>query len=107
MKQRLDYVDSLKGFAILLVVMGHVIAWFFKSYMDILPMQPSPMRLWHIIYSFHMPLFMFISGYLFGMSHFRTVKEYLVKMWKKAMMLLIPWLVCGMLLNLARGGGIL
>lgn len=106
MKQRLEYVDALKGFAILLVVMGHVIAWFFQSYMDVLPLRPSPMQLWHVIYSFHMPLFMFISGYLFGMSHFRTFKEYVVKMKKKAMMILVPWLVSGTLLNLV-GGGIL
>lgn len=104
MRQRLEYVDSVKGFAILLVVMGHVIAWFFESYKDALPLQPSPMQLWHVIYSFHMPLFMFVSGFLFGLSHFATFKEYVVKMWKKALMLIVPWFAAGVLLKYIRGG---
>lgn len=45
--------------------MGHVIAWFFKDFSvnrDSLPI--NAMALWNFIYSFHMPLFMFLSGYV-------------------------------------------
>lgn len=48
------YWDSLKGFLIILVVVGH----FIKSSHGFLPEGSVA---W--IYSFHMPLFMFISGY--------------------------------------------
>ena len=104
MRERLEYIDALKGFAILLVVMGHVIPWCFESFRDIPSMSPTPILLWEIIYSFHMPLFMFISGFLFGQSHFSSFKDYTVKMWKKTKMLLIPYIVCGILVFLWRGG---
>lgn len=36
MKQRIEYIDNIKGFAILLVVMGHVIAnWFGDFYVSV------------------------------------------------------------------------
>ncbi|MFW0973304.1 acyltransferase family protein [Leclercia pneumoniae] len=60
---RLKEVDLLKGVAIFLVVWGHCIQFlttdrydFFGNYVFM------------AIYSFHMPLFMGISGYLFGLS---------------------------------------
>lgn len=49
MKGRDETIDVLKGIAILLVVLGHIAA--------------AP-KLTSVIYSFHMPLFIFISGYL-------------------------------------------
>jgi fucose 4-O-acetylase-like acetyltransferase len=48
--------DGLKGFAILLVVLGHVISVTIPNYSDNF--------VFILIYSFHMPLFMLISGYL-------------------------------------------
>ena len=104
MKQRLEYIDSIKGFAILLVVMGHVIPWSFESFDTVVSMSPTPILLWQIIYSFHMPLFMFVSGILFGLSHFDSFKEYVAKMWKKTKMLIVPYLVCGILVYMWRGG---
>lgn len=49
-KQRLDYIDTIKGIGIILVVIGH-----YLLYAD---------RLVEWIYSFHMPLFFMITGYL-------------------------------------------
>lgn len=46
--------DKIRGVAIVLVVLGHAIQW---SYEDMCHVD-----LFNIIYSFHMPLFMFISG---------------------------------------------
>ena len=52
--QRLLYIDALKGFTILLVVLGHVLQ--VRYDIDNL--------LYRYIHSFHMPLFMFLSGYV-------------------------------------------
>ena len=48
--KRLDYMDAVKGIGILLVVMGH-------------NLQGIP-ALTSWIYSFHMPLFFIVTGYL-------------------------------------------
>lgn len=56
-RKRLVYIDSLKGFAILLVVMEHVIGWSFPSIENFLYEHPTPILLWKVFYSFHMPLF--------------------------------------------------
>ena len=52
--QRIVFIDQLKGIAIFGVVLGHLIGH----------NAGSDNGLWTFIYSFHMPLFMFISGYL-------------------------------------------
>ncbi|WP_330941239.1 acyltransferase family protein [Bacteroides sp. MSB163] len=71
MKERFEYIDSIKGFAIFLMVMGHVIAWNYTDYKTVCIYdfkQLSNIKLgglvWQIIYSFHMPLFFMVSGFL-------------------------------------------
>lgn len=55
-EKRMLYLDALKGVLIVLVVLGHVIQSAITDYQhDIL---------FRLIYSFHMPLFFLISGYL-------------------------------------------
>ncbi|WP_326900964.1 acyltransferase family protein [Kosakonia cowanii] len=56
-------IDSLKGFAIFLVCWGHSIQFLKK---DLNSFFDNPVFI--LIYSFHMPLFMMISGYLFFYS---------------------------------------
>lgn len=56
MKKRDLSIDALKAFAIFLVVLGHYIQSTIQNYDD--------NYLFKLIYSFHMPLFIFISGYL-------------------------------------------
>lgn len=51
--QRLESFDSLKGFLILLVILGHILI---GSLSESLPR--------YLIYGFHMPLFLAVSGYL-------------------------------------------
>lgn len=54
-KNRLDFVDKMRGFAILMVVVGHLIdfnGWGVYN------------TAFQIIYSFHMPLFFAISGFI-------------------------------------------
>ncbi|WP_080467988.1 acyltransferase family protein [Lactiplantibacillus plantarum] len=50
MNKRIFWVDNARGFAMLLILLGH-------SY------PPYDLKMW--IYSFHVPLFFFLSGYLF------------------------------------------
>lgn len=83
MKQRLIYLDNLKGFAILLVVLGHCI-----QAHDI---SNSYQFLFRFIYSFHMPLFMMVSGY-FG---YKASVVFLKDLKKKASRLLVPYFVWG------------
>lgn len=47
-------IDTLKGFLILLVILGHLIGSLKFSWPGV----------WNLIYTFHMPLFVLISGYL-------------------------------------------
>ena len=42
--------------------------------------------------------------FLCGRSHFTSAKEYIDKMWKKMKMLIIPWVVSGILVQMWRGG---
>ena len=57
MNKRLLWADSLKGVLILLVILGHAIQ-------RVLVDECFSNHIWNIIYSFHMPAFMAISGYL-------------------------------------------
>lgn len=87
MTKRLEYIDRLKGLAIILVVMGHVleangIGW------------ENGMH--QFIYLFHMPLFFFLSGLLFKFEGTQTVV-------KKSRQLLVPLMVWGCLLCFYNG----
>jgi fucose 4-O-acetylase-like acetyltransferase len=76
-------LDALRGLAIILVVMGHVLA-----FSDVQHYQNKP--LFNIIYYFHMPLFFFISGFLVN-GHFQSPTVFWVK--KKFMGLVVPYLL--------------
>lgn len=66
LEQRDRYLDALKGVGIFLMIIGHVM---------------SPIR--NMIFSFHMPLFFFISGYLYKD---RDTKNILVRNAKKVLL---------------------
>ena len=65
MKEDRNYAfDNLKGFLIILVVVGHAVQCTYRS---------TDMNVWlnpvfNIIYTFHMPLFIFVSGFFFKSS---------------------------------------
>lgn len=56
MKQRLIWADSLKGWLMILVILGHAIQ-------TVMLEDCSNDHVWNIIYSFHMPAFMAVSGW--------------------------------------------
>lgn len=63
-KNRLNWIDSCKGFAIILVVLGHMEKGLVSS--GQFPVYNSFLSgLDRFIYTFHMPLFFIISGYIF------------------------------------------
>lgn len=77
---RSNWVDSLKGMAIVLVVIGHLSTMFSGLVFS---------GLNQYIYSFHMPLFFFISGYLINFEKYINVeKTYLTK---RVSSLIIPY----------------
>jgi fucose 4-O-acetylase-like acetyltransferase len=83
MTERIPAVDAVRGLAILLVVIGHAVQ---SSVADF---HSNPV--WQIIYAFHMPLFMAVSGYVAGK----------VDLWQKFKHLVIPfvsWYLVGYLL---------
>lgn len=84
-KNEMIWLSVLQGFAIFLVVLGHVIHG-----NAIFEWQNSLNR---IIYSFHMPLFMCISGYLFHKTQIQKNKPFTSMLKNKAIRLLIPYFV--------------
>lgn len=66
--KRIEWIDSTRGIAILLVVVGHVVGGYTGNYG-----LPEYQRIIDIvvdvIYTFHMPLFFMISGYVFGLKN--------------------------------------
>lgn len=57
------YIDALKGIAIVLMFWGHVVQYGNGGQIDFFDNT-----VFKTIYTFHMPLFMLISGYLFSFS---------------------------------------
>jgi fucose 4-O-acetylase-like acetyltransferase len=83
-KKRIDFIDILKGMTIVLVVAGH----FFPQNI----LFPFWTILHRLIYSFHMPLFMMISGYLYKTSlTIDSITSYLRFLQKKIVRLVIPY----------------
>ena len=84
-KQRIVYLDLVKLFTIYLVILGHVIAMMVNGY-------SVGEKLYSFIYSFHMPLFMLLSGYF--VSSRSLEMPFLVLLKTKAQQLLLPVVTC-------------
>ncbi|MFZ2267529.1 MAG: acyltransferase family protein [Azonexus sp.] len=88
-RRNLPEIDAAKGLAIILVVIGHVtpqdisIDWFYSVR--------------SFIYGFHMPVFMYLSGYLFFMSgkHLLTGISFWRYLLARSNRLLLPFVVFG------------
>ena len=89
-----EYIDRLKGLAIILVVMGHVLLYcccscdFPRAMADFIGKG---------IYSFHMPLFMFLSGIV--VSDFPHAS----KLRRKLPQWLVPCVVIGLIYTFTIG----
>ena len=60
-RKRVGWVDALRGFGIVLMIVGHA------NYL--------PTDLKHMIYRFHMPLFFVLAGYLFRPEKYENLNE--------------------------------
>lgn len=66
---RITFIDSIKGFAIICVVLGHIVGGYYDS--NIYPSASDLLYIIHnLIYTFHMPLFMTVSGYVYYMAYY-------------------------------------
>lgn len=82
MKQRNQSIDAIKGFAIVLVMLGHV---FVHNHME----DPY---VYDFIKAVQMPLFMIISGYLCGHGRKITnLQDYTGRLKKRAFSYLVPF----------------
>jgi fucose 4-O-acetylase-like acetyltransferase len=72
---RILYIDILKLFAIFLVIWGHAIMHFQPDY--------DQSYIFQTIYSFHMPLFMMMSGYFATSSMNLPAKEFFLKKFRQ------------------------
>lgn len=85
MNKRLGFIDNLKAFAIVLVFLGHSI-----QYLGCEWGGEYNCFTFNLIYSFHMPLFMALSGFFFSSSLNMSFSD-MIK--KKSLYILLPAIV--------------
>lgn len=89
--KRIPYLDNIKGVLIVLVIIGHAIQYCSSTYeMDFA---------FRLIYSFHMPLFFFVSGYLANKGRW---DRNLIP--KRAIQLLLPFVTWAFISPLLKTG---
>lgn len=94
MKTRIEFVDQLKGLAMLMVVFGHLLHFAFNA-------QNSP---WDIISeAFDLPLFFFVSGYFCIKSDGVSWKEFPVLILKRMRAYVLPLISVGTLYCVLTG----
>lgn len=92
------YIDCLKGVLIILVVLGHSIQFGGGTRLLELGLwKENPVFLF--IYTFHMPLFMAVSGWVLGMKSVREGSLFL-KGKRRFLQIVVPALVVAFLLDL-------
>ena len=100
-RNRIQWMDALKLFAIFLVLWGHAVQHLLSS-------EPATEPVYRFIYAFHMPLFMIISGF-FGAR--LSEQSFVHGVIKRTRQLLLPSVFYGVILcilthcfNLEGGG---
>lgn len=92
MAQRSPYVETLRGFAILLVVMGHVIGDNISG-----GMRVGDDSIWRYFYfnidKLQMPLFTLIAGWVYAIRPFSRTQNFWLFVKQKAQRVLVPMLV--------------
>jgi len=95
--ERLYDVDRAKGFAIILVVFGHLAA-----------REPAAGNDWYVvlkavIYSFHMPFFMYLAGVVFAHGNARASQSaYWSYLRRRAERLLVPFVLFGLVILIGK-----
>lgn len=88
-KERLIWIDRMRGLAILSVVIQHLSNYFLNDF------------IYHkLIGISNMAVFFFISGYILDKTtDIKNIKEYIQFVWKKTIQLMLPFLVWGIIVN--------
>lgn len=86
MEEKSYYIDFVKGWSITLVIIGHSLQFGMNGNMIL----SDP--LFKMIYSFHMPIFMLVSGYLFNytVQHYNT-KELFINRIRRLLIPIMTW----------------
>ncbi len=74
-KNRIEWIDTAKGIGLLCVILGHLHIPYLSAW----------------IYTFHIPLFFFLSGCVFNGQKY-SFKEYFIRRFKS---LIVPYFVLG------------
>lgn len=91
MRERIDYIDYMRGLAMILVVVGHLIQCHGFSLNN---------PVFEFIYSFHMPFFFAVSGYIAEkLVKIEVLKQYLSFLKKKTISLILPLFVWPLIVN--------
>lgn len=86
--QRIQYIDRLKGLAMISVIIGHVCIFTFGNNKSLVA---------DIVGSYHMPLFMFLSGFVVG------TQPSIRKCTRKVLTFMMPMITIGFLFCLSFG----
>ena len=86
-EQRIAWLDTARAISIMLVVLGHSLVT------QVRENNALAMMLYNIIYSFHMPLWLLLSGYVLRLSLERNSTNQILK--NKIKQLIIPYFVYG------------
>ncbi len=96
--KRIEWIDILKGFAIICVILGHrkygnngLLSTYFVSE----------------VYSFHIPLFFFASGLVFSIAKYDSFKNFLIKKIKTILVPMVFFSFIQILFNFAYYGVLL
>ena len=111
MKTYYPHLDQLKGLAILLMVMAHTLSWSCPDYSllsgSLYGMTPEVFNasvILKVIYSFHMHLLFFVSGFLFyRQGEIYNAVNVKRQLWKRTQRLLVPYICTGMFVFFLRG----
>lgn len=100
-KKRLYYIDCIKGFATILVVIGYVFdgyirAGVFQNHRDFMCSG------FNLIYSFHMALFFLISGFVYNKAYITDTGDAKPSLKKQILNILIIYLVYSILFGIFK-----
>ncbi|WP_075428910.1 acyltransferase family protein [Selenomonas sp. GACV-9] len=103
-KKRDAYLDIVKGIAIIAVVVGHCIQ--FGSGAEFMQGDFFYNDVFRFIYSWHMPLFMLVSGYLFSFSVRRhDWRALIISRFKQLVLPMLSWAILITIVLCTLGGG--
>ena len=95
---RITYIDTLKGLAIILVILGHIA----NGYMWDEGVSQAYFYVYNIIYTFHMPLFILLSGFTFHTAYCRESFVQMSRIGKQILSLTILYVFWSLVLGVFK-----